>query len=489
LEMSINLKPSIITLGEYDWTNKSNLKIKNIQRKSIRMGELAASELIKNINKGQFYEEKYTKVKNTIAEDFKLQPETIGNKIKKTREVIKILILKNLGMESLKLLLPNFTELNNIDIEFEVTTSYDYIHDVAYRKNNKDNFDILYIDNTWMSELAESGYLIELDDYVFKNGEGINNFQDNILEVYSEYKGKNYGFPFDFDIQIMIYRKDLFEDTNIRSRFFNEYRTELKPPKTWEEFNIISRFFTKSFNPKSPTLYGTSFGANYSSNLICDFLSRFYGYNGTSFDFLKDNIDRKIAIKALNNYKEGFKYATPKSLNQYIFDQGEDLLNGRVALINSFLGAINNIFSGRQDIIDRIDFEIVPGGNPILGGWSIGINSESKKINDSYKFIKWISDISIALPYNILGGNIPLAEFFENSLFLKRFPWLLKTFESFKLCRRRISNQRESGETIPFNVYENIYSEIILKTIKGEIESEKVIEFAKRKFDRTLQLI
>ena len=32
----------------------------------------------------------------------------------------------------------------------------------------------------------------------------------------------------------------------------------LRPPKTWKEFNGIAQFFTKEFNPYSPTLYGTS---------------------------------------------------------------------------------------------------------------------------------------------------------------------------------------------------------------------------------------
>ena len=68
--------------------------------------------------------------------------------------------------------------------------------------------------------------------------------------------------------QIMFYRSDLFENHGIRKSFKEQFGIELSPPRTWTEFNGIASFFTRSCNPSSPTLYGTSM-ARRSGRGIC----------------------------------------------------------------------------------------------------------------------------------------------------------------------------------------------------------------------------
>ena len=52
------------------------------------------------------------------------------------------------------------------------------------------------------------------------------------------------------------YRKDYFDDKDLKTAFKEKYGRELTPPATWEEALDVTKFFTKSENPDSPTEYG-----------------------------------------------------------------------------------------------------------------------------------------------------------------------------------------------------------------------------------------
>ena len=40
--------------------------------------------------------------------------------------------------------------------------------------------------------------------------------------------------------------------------YFDQFRSELRPPRTFAEFNQIAAFFTKRLNPASPVDYGAT---------------------------------------------------------------------------------------------------------------------------------------------------------------------------------------------------------------------------------------
>ena len=60
------------------------------------------------------------------------------------------------------------------------------------------------------------------------------------------------AIPYKPDVELLFYRKDLFEDESLKTAYQEKYQTELKVPETNEEMMQVAEFFTKSINPESP---------------------------------------------------------------------------------------------------------------------------------------------------------------------------------------------------------------------------------------------
>ena len=146
---------------------------------------------------------------------------------------------------------------------------------------------------------------------------------------------------------VFFYRKDLFEDPKVKelyrswvSEHYEELKKilekvglspkeipkELKVPETNGEFIVISRFFTKKYNPKSPTEYGVALMAKRTHVIFYMYLN-FFGPFRRSPEGLKKfgkvvpeygeyftewgtpAFNSTEGIKALLIYKELTKYA------------------------------------------------------------------------------------------------------------------------------------------------------------------------------------
>lgn len=66
--------------------------------------------------------------------------------------------------------------------------------------------------------------------------------------------------------------------------FRKKHSISLRPPKTWTEFNGIAEFFTKEYNPESPTDYGTAVGGAISEELALELLIRLWSFGGGLYD-------------------------------------------------------------------------------------------------------------------------------------------------------------------------------------------------------------
>ena len=64
------------------------------------------------------------------------------------------------------------------------------------------------------------------------------------INYFKDARGHVHGIPFEAFIKTYAYRKDLFEDSEIRAAFKAEYGWDLRPPKDWDEYTQIAEFFT-----------------------------------------------------------------------------------------------------------------------------------------------------------------------------------------------------------------------------------------------------
>ena len=119
----------------------------------------------------------------------------------------------------------------------------------------------------WVAEYLQSGAVVELDNYIFHEEVGIENF-DDIAEAYrkenSQYEGnKFYSLPFNKSTEVLYYNKTFFEEHN------------LTVPTTWAEMEEVSKQITEITGKPS-------FGFDSAENAFITLVKQFGGEYTTS---------------------------------------------------------------------------------------------------------------------------------------------------------------------------------------------------------------
>lgn len=84
--------------------------------------------------------------------------------------------------------------------------------------------------------------------------------------------GQRYALPLDACVQMLFYRKDLFEDELIKREFFELHHRRLEVPGTFSTFDELARFFTRSLHSSSVSRYGCTETFGRAVLAACDFL-------------------------------------------------------------------------------------------------------------------------------------------------------------------------------------------------------------------------
>lgn len=478
-EGNLPKKPLVVSVAGDAWTNVSNMKIQNIQRQFMLMGEKAAEILLSNIKNPAFHE-----VKRVILDDSSTVIEnritnSSINKSKKANNSLKVLMLDSSAAYATYALLADFRKKEGINVEIDILSLselYEAIKDEALLSK----YDVFEVDEPWLPEFAETGMLSDLSKYISDNPNTIDGLIPGILDVYAKYDNKFYVLPYMYGTQILFYRKDIFEDIRYQRMFYDEYHTELKPPKTWVEYNAIAKFFTKKYNPESPTFYGTTLGGRYYSGALCEFLPRKWAYGAKAFDENGDVVfNSKETVKALKNYCESYKYASPTSPEHWWGEQVEEFSQGEAAMMVLFMSHATDITDRtKSKVVGKIGYDIIPGRKPLLGGWSLGINANSNNKDQAFKFISWTCCKDTAIPYTILGGSTPCVNLYKSPELVSIYPWLPKSLQSLSISKKRQIPKSDSGKVISERRYEEIIGEAVYKAITEQMTPENAISKA-----------
>ena len=139
----------------------------------------------------------------------------------------------------------------------------------------------------------------------------------------------------------------------------------------------------------------------------------------------------------------------------------------------------------KSKIVGKVGYDFVPGGTPLLGGWSLGINNNSRKKDLAFKFISWACHKELAIPHTILGGSTPCVNLYQSSELASIYPWLPKAFESFNISRKRLM-PKVQDRVLSERKYEEILGEAVYKSITNQLTPEVAIELAAEKFQQLI---
>lgn len=119
-------------------------------------------------------------------------------------------------------------------------------------------YDIITFYPKLLGDYATNEHIVPLDEYNEKLSLELDNVAAGFREFYTKFQGKIYAAPYDGDVLMLYYRKDLFNHEDEREAFKEKYGYELQPPETWNQFEDIAEFFTRE---KGEELAGKTVGA------------------------------------------------------------------------------------------------------------------------------------------------------------------------------------------------------------------------------------
>lgn len=457
--VSTNEDIRIVSFGQENWSRSvTSNGILHTMRPAHLLGKKAARILIDNINSPLMFEKQQIILHDKIiGKPLFAQPSFHINRREKT-DTLKILMLESHNAEAALQTQPDFTRKTGMNAEITLCEHGAMLDTILKEAENPNGYDVVMYDNPWLDILVDGGALQDISDITEREDFDKDVFLPGLMDKVGVVNGRVYGVPFLFGSQLMLYRKDLFENPQIQEQFEKRYRTRLRVPRTWFEFNVVSKFFTHRFNPGSPVQYGTSIAAGSTAFLLPELMPRLWSYGSGVFDSDgRAGTGAPAFAKGLSNFIETFDYADPKARSCTVEQTVTDFYNGQTAMLvgfTSFMADVNN--EKKSSVLGRVGYANIPGGCSVLGGWGLGVPKGCVRRESALSFIRWICDPSLGNYFAILNGQSPMRQAYLNDELANHYPWLPIIYRSYETNRQRRSMRRPDGTLVPITEVERL---------------------------------
>lgn len=376
-----------------------------------------------------------------------------------------------------------FTKQTGIRIRFNTFAFPDQYN--AIRSMEPEGlFDVMRLDMSWLDNLRES-YLMELSN-LDSVRDYIASFPDYMVNEFVQPSKGIFAIPSEPSVQMFFYRKDLFENPLYIRQFAQLFGKELKVPKTYGELLDISRFFSRSINPTSPTSYGGTTVMVYPSSAVCDFVPRMlehdhcYDENGL-LDFGSEQM-----LQALRLYNESFSSTSRKKI--WWGDAAKGFAMGKNATTTIYTNhAFMMLDTQSASTAGQIGFDTVPGGHPLLGGSSLGVGRHSKHPVEALEFIKWLTSEEMAKTIIKTGGMSPRVSIYSDTWLLEKYPWISTIEENYKKGVSRDRIFYKGDRQFRLTDFENNFGVALQSMLDNTMSPEEVASFMKRMIGNFIQ--
>jgi len=316
-----------------------------------------------------------------------------------TNEVLKIAVRKFGPFESaLQKIWDAYCQETGCDIRAEmVPMDLHPLHEALIVKKGllHGDWDIAHLNTDWLYEAHASESLLNLKSYIERNppADFPQGWSNSLLDM-QQIEDGIFGLPFHDGPECLIYRKDLFEDPQEKQNYFKQFGLELEPPKSWEDFHRIARFF---YRP-ADNLYGCIFACFPDGhNAVFDFCLQLWSRGGSLTDPEgRVNIRTPEAAEALSFYREIVRDKTavhPGSEGFESVNAGLAFARGEAAMMINWFGfasmcevAEESNIKGKVDVT-HIPASVTPASLNVYWLYTIGSGSRHKEL--AYDFIRF----------------------------------------------------------------------------------------------------
>ncbi|MEQ8651670.1 MAG: extracellular solute-binding protein [Kiloniellales bacterium] len=284
-----------------------------------------------------------------------------------------------------------FTEASGVKIEYLEVPLGEINQKVLLEAVSKSGaFDIALPATFGIPDLAESGVLVNMDDYALKyEPEG---FKDGSLYTIGDfYKGSFYGYQTDGDTYLMFYNKPWLDDETEQKGFADKHGYELKVPDTWEELDTMMAWFHR---PDKDMYGGALFRTQYF--IAWEWWGRFHakGFYPLADD-LTPQINNDAGVAALEELIAASKSLYPGARTNGLFENFEAYGDGNKFANIGWGGTQKFLNSDKSNMKGKTAYGLMPGGKhgdellrtPYFNwGWNYVVSTYSTNPEIAYLF-------------------------------------------------------------------------------------------------------
>jgi len=290
------------------------------------------------------------------------------------------------------------------------------------------SFDVAALDSVWLPSFKDA---VQPIDELFTDEAKKDIFPALVKEANVD--GHFIGMPAWTNAEIILYRKDLFDDAKNKADFKAKYGYDLAAPTTWKQYQDISEFFTKD------GMYGTDVKGGVETEWLAHVLQA-----GSPMVLDANNnvvIDNAAHKEALDFYVSMTKSAPPGAA-QVDWAAAQNLFNqGKTAMTRFWAHAYRQIpkdapVAGKVGAAPMIGGSAGVAGVP--GPWYLSVPKATKNSDAAKKFIKCAydhNDLGIESSLG-LASRISAFEKYQDKAGYESFGPLIKTLNGAATATR-----------------------------------------------------
>lgn len=269
-----------------------------------------------------------------------------------------------------------------IDVNF-VELPYDGMFNRLSSEFSSGNvsFDVAALDSVWLPSFKDA---VQPIDELFTDEAKKDIFPALVKEANVD--GHFIGMPAWTNAEIILYRKDLFEDPQNKADFKAKYGYDLAAPTTWKQYQEVSEFFTKD------GMYGTDVKGGVETEWLAHVLQAGSPMVLDGNDVVIDNAAHKEAL----DFYTSLASSAPPGAAQVDWAAAQNLFNqGKTAMTRFWAHAYRQIPKDAP-VAGKVGTAPMIGGSAGIAGvpgpWYLTVPKATKNTENAKKFIKCAYD-------------------------------------------------------------------------------------------------
>ncbi len=273
-------------------------------------------------------------------------------------------------------------------------------------------FDIYAVEWNRLGDLAETGGIVALDDYVAQHKPEWDDAERGYVNgkkgvsLLNQYRGSTYGVSLDGDFQTWNFRTDLFDDEAEKKAFADKHGYALAPPSTWKQLDEVAAFFHRP----DKGLFGCTDLRNQGwgyTNWYQRFVSMASPNQFLFDDDGKPLINGEAGFAATREYIASLSYHSPDAISWGWPEQYGNFAGGGAAMTCAFSNLpkfLDNAANSGSKVTGKVG-SMLPPGRAVDGQlvrrsvlWlnlSASVSAQSKHPEACYLLLQWLGSSRI----------------------------------------------------------------------------------------------